>query len=235
MEQRKLLRLDLQHFAGEDPTEPVEPTEPPAAPKEPTPAPKTFTQEELDKIVADRIAREKKKLDKYADYDEIKTKASEYEKQLEEKRLAELSEKERLAEIAKKFEAEKSALSAELEATRESMKAEKIRTEFIKVATSNQVAYIDDAFSLADLSAVTIDEDGKVVGMDDAIKALVDNKPFLLAKKQPTAIGEPTNGTPERTDKTAEQLLHDAAEKARKSGRIEDKMAYATLKAELNK
>ncbi|MCO0597380.1 hypothetical protein NGI46_07855 [Peribacillus butanolivorans] len=196
---------------------------------------KTFTQVELDKIVADRVAREKKKLDKFADYDDVKTKASEYEKLLEEKRLAELSEKERLEEIAKKHEEEKLSLSKELESMRESVKAAKIRSEFNQVATSNQVAHLDDAFTLADLSAVTIDEDGKVVGMDDAIRALVDNKPFLLTKKQPKPIGESTNGNTERADKTADQLLKDAATKAKASGRIEDKMAYAALKAELNK
>lgn len=207
----------------------VEPENTPAEPA------KTFTQEELDKIVADRIAREKKKLDKFADYDDVKTKASEYEKLLEEKRLAELSEKERLEEIARKHEEEKQTLAQELESMRESVKAEKIRNEFIKVATSQNIAYLDDAFSLADLSAVTV-EDGKVVGMDDAIKALVDNKPFLLAKKQPKPIGESTNGANEKAaDKTAEQLLKEAAEKAKRTGRTEDRMAYAALKSELGK
>lgn len=205
--------------------EPANKTEAPA---------KTFTQDELDKIVADRIAREKKKLDKFADYDDVKTKASEYEKLLEEKRMSELSEKERLEEIARKHEEEKLSLSQELESMRESVEAEKIRNAFNQVATSQNVNHLDDAFVLADLSAVTV-EDGKVVGMEDAIKALVDNKPFLLAKKQPKPIGESTNGNTERADKTAEQLLKEAAAKAKASGRIEDKMAYATLKAELNK
>ena len=231
----KLLRLDLQHFADGAENEPdaqlsAEP-EVISSDSEPQ-ASKTFTQAELDKIVADRIAREKKKLDKFADYDDVKTKASEYEKLLEEKRLAELSEKERLEEIAKKHETEKQTLSQELESMRESIKAEKIRSEFTKVATSNQIAYLDDAFSLADLSAVTV-EDGKVVGMEDAIKALVDNKPFLIAKKQPKPIGESTNGNTERADKTAEQLLSEAAAKAKASGRIEDRVAFDKLKRQL--
>jgi hypothetical protein len=68
------------------------------------PETKTFTQDELDKIVADRISRERKK---FADYEDVKTKASEYEKALEEKRLAELSAQERAEELAKKYEAER--------------------------------------------------------------------------------------------------------------------------------
>lgn len=174
---------------------------------------KTFTQAEVDKILAERLGRANKKLDKFADYDEIKTKASEYEKQLEEKRLAELTEKERLEEIAKKHEEEKLSLSQELETMRESVKASKIRNEFNKVATGNYIAHLDDAFTLADLSAVTIDEEGKVVGMEDAIKSLVDNKPFLLAPaiKTQKPIGEPTNGGSVNEEvRTLEAQLDDA-------------------------
>lgn len=193
---------------------------------------KTFTQEELDKIVADRIARERKKLDKFADYDDLKAKAAEYEKKLEEQRLAELSEKERAEEIAKKAEEEKSALAKQLEELRKANEQEKIHSQFIKVATSQNIAYIEDALRLADLSAVTV-EDGKVIGVEDVVKALVDNKPFLLAKKQPKPIGESSNGSAEISDKTSEQLLREAAEKARTSGRTEDRAAYAKLKREL--
>lgn len=212
-----LLRLDLQLFAEGDP--------PPADP------PKTFNQEELNKIVAERIDRERKK---FSDYEDLKTKASEYEKLLEEKRLAELSEKEKLEEIARKHEEEKQMLSKQLQELTEKAKAEKIQNEFVKIATNNQIAYLEDAFNLADLSAVTIDEEGKISGMEEAIQALVESKPFLLAKKQ-KSIGDPHNGGSATPDKTAEQLLKDAAAKAKASGRIEDKMAYAALKAELNK
>lgn len=193
-------------------------------------APKTFTQDEVNDLIAKRLEREKKK---FADYDDIKTKASEYEKALEEKRLAELSEKERLEEIAKKHEEEKQTYAKELETLRENIKAEKIRNEFIKVATSNQIGYLDDAFNLADLSAVTVDEEGKVVGMDDVVKTLVDNKPFLVSKKQPKPIGESTNGAEKNTEKTAEQLLKEAADKARKSNKQEDIAYYLKIKREL--
>src|SRR5690554_3141915 len=223
---KSLLTLDIQFFAegeGGEPAEPVEPTEPTE------PEVKTYTQEEINDMIAKRLERERKK---YADYDEIKTKAMEYEKALEEKRLAELSEKERAEELAKKYEEEKKQLEAELEAIRTQAQQERIRNEFIKVATSANIAYIDDALALADLSAVTIDEDGKVVGVDDVVNSLVENKPFLVAKKQTQPIGTATNGG-QQADKTAEQLLAEAAEKARKSGTLADKVAYAQLKKQL--
>lgn len=222
-------RLDLQHFAeGETGIEQTVDTDEQSETN--VEAEKMFTQSDIDDAVRKRLERERKK---YEGFDDFKTKASEYDKLVEEKRLAEMSEKERLEEVAKKYEDEKSGLMAELEALRESIKSEKIRTEFIKVATSENIAYIDDALALADLSSVSIDDSGKIIGVDDVVKSLVENKPFLVAKKQSKPIGESTNSQTERADKTAEQMLAEAAEKARLSGRNEDRAAYAKLKREL--
>jgi hypothetical protein len=231
---KALFPMNLQFFSENDPDPQPEPGDKPdeGSGKQPE---KTFTQAELDEIVAKRLERERKKFERFSDYDDLKKKAEEYEKMLEEKRLAELSEKERLEEIAKKYESEKQTLAQELEQLRETIKREKIVNEFIKVATALNVAYIDDALKLADLSAVTVDEDG-VKGVKEAVEALVQHKPFLLAqaKKEPKTIGNPSNPNPnEAAQKTAEQLLKEAAEKARRTGRIEDRMAYAQLKKEL--
>lgn len=194
---------------------------------------KTFTQAELEEIIAKRLERERKKLDKFADYDDIKAKAAEYEKALEEKRLAELSEKERAEEIAKKAEEEKSALEKQLAEFKAQIEREKITNEFIKVATSANVQYIDDAIKLADLSAVIVNEEGKVEGMEDVIKTLVEHKPYLVVKKQQKQIGDSTNTNSDKSDKSAEQLLKEAADKARRSGKSEDIAAYSKLKREL--
>jgi predicted RNase H-like nuclease (RuvC/YqgF family) len=196
---------------------------------------KTFSQEEVNDLIAKRLEREKKKLDKYADYDDLKSKLSEYEQAQKEKEQAEMTELERLKAQLEEKETFAKTLEEQLNETKTSAQREKIRNEFIKVATSQNVAYLDDALHLADLSAVTIDEDGKVVGVEDVVKSLVDNKPFLLAKKQAQPIGESTNGgKQDKAEKTAKQLLDDAAARARKSGRQEDIAAYMKLKRELN-
>ncbi|NGQ95493.1 hypothetical protein G3578_10045 [Brevibacillus sp. SYP-B805] len=196
---------------------------------------KTFTQEDVDRIVLERIARERKKLERFADYDDIKAKLAEYEKEREERQRAEMTEIERYKADYEKVTSEKQTLEQQLTELRETIKREKIVNEFIKVATALNVAYIDDALKLADLSAVTVDEDG-VKGVKEAVEALVQHKPFLLAqaKKEPKTVGGPSNPNPDGTaQKTAEQLLKEAAEKARRTGRIEDRMAYAQLKKEL--
>jgi hypothetical protein len=198
---------------------------------------KTFTQDEIDKIVADRIARERKKLEKFADYDDLKTKASEYEKALEEKRLAELSAQERAEEIAKKFEAERNEYAKQLEELKTQAQREKIVNAFIKAAPGVNIPSdrIDAALKLADLSAVTVGENG-VEGLESVMGTLVEQYSFLAETKKPQkAIGEATNSPKDTADKTSEQLLRDAAEKAKRSQKIEDKIAYAALKAQLSK
>jgi hypothetical protein len=198
---------------------------------------KTFTQAELDKIVADRIARERKKIEKFADYDELKTKASEYEKALEEKRLAELSAQERAEEIAKKFEVERNEYAKQLEDLKSQAQREKVVNAFIKAAPGVNIPAdrIDAALKLSDLSAVTVGENG-VEGLEAVMATLVEQYTFLAETKKPQkAIGEATNSQRDTSEKTSEQLLRGAAEKAKRTQKIEDKIAYATLKAQLSK
>jgi hypothetical protein len=198
---------------------------------------KTFTQAELDKIVADRVARERKKIEKFADYDDLKTKASEYEKALEEKRLAELSAQERAEEIAKKFEAERNEYAKQLEDLKTQAQREKIVNAFIKAAPSANIPSnrIDAALKLADLSAVSVGENG-VEGLEAVMGALVEQYGFLAESKRPQKpIGDATNSPKDTADKTGEQLLREAAEKAKRTQSVEDKIAYAALKAQLSK
>ncbi|MGN9867318.1 phage scaffolding protein [Bacillus swezeyi] len=192
----------------------------------------TMSQDELNALISREKGRVK---NKYSDYDELKEQLSAYEKEKKEREEAEMTELELLKkQLSEKDEASQT-LAQQLEEEKKARESEKIRNEFIKVATSNDIAYIDDAIALADLSAVKV-EDGKVVGVEDVVKTLVDNKPFLVKKKAPKPIGQSSNGDAAgASEKTAEQLLKEAAERAKHSGRPEDKVAYAKLKRELSK
>jgi hypothetical protein len=226
-----LLPLNLQFFAADDggagggepnptPTEPTQPNEPV----------KTFTQDELNDIIEKRLARERKN---YADYDELKSKLTDYEKQQEEKRLADLSEKERLEELLKHAEEAKSTKEKEYDNLLAQIKQERLHNAFITKANEKNVAYIDAALKLADLSNVQLTDEG-ITGLDEVINQLVEANPFLVkAAKEPQTIGGPNNPTPSKSDKPKEQLLKEAAEKARLSGKVEDKIAYVQLKREL--
>ncbi|AWB45282.1 scaffolding protein [Paenibacillus sp. CAA11] len=220
--------LDLQLFAEGDP-------EPDPAP---TPEPeKTFTQAELDQIIADRIARERKKVEKFADYDDIKAKLTDLEKAEEARKKAELTETERLQaeleEARKKAQEAEEAKNGALTAANQRL----INAEFRALAREHKIPAdrVAAALKLADLSGATVGDDGNPQGVEDAIKALVEANPYLVetAPDKPKPIGGPSGGTATSADKTKEQLLAEAANKARKSGRIEDQAAYAKLKREL--
>ncbi|MEC2233910.1 Clp protease ClpB [Bacillus subtilis] len=170
----------------------------------------TMTQEEFNAVIAREKGRVK---NKYADYDELKAKLSDYEKAQKEREEAEMTELEKLTkQLGEKSEAE-AAYMKQIEELKAAAEREKVANEFIKVATSHDIAYIDDALRLADLSAVKV-EDGKVVGVEDVVKGLVDNKPFLVAKKQtPKPIGQSTNGAGDADGgeiKTLEAQLNEA-------------------------
>ncbi|MDR9852900.1 scaffolding protein [Paenibacillus sp. VCA1] len=225
--------LNLQLFAEEDPHDPN--PAPPADPNPPAnPEPeKTFSQAEVDEIVAKRLARDRKGRE---DYDDIKAKLAELEKSEEERKRAEMTAAERLE--AEKAEALKAAEEAKSERDKALNAANQrlIKAEFRAVARELNVRSdaLDDALVLADLSAVKVDEEGNITGMADVVKALLTNKPYLAeqSKPQPKPIGGASGGN-EPTDKTKEQLLKEAADKARQSGRLEDQVAYAKLKREL--
>ncbi|MCY7711306.1 Clp protease ClpB [Bacillus safensis] len=189
-----------------------------------------LTQEEFDEKITSRI---KRAVSKYSDYDALKEKLSAYEKAEQEKADAELTELDRIKkELEAKSEVEQS-LTQQIEDLKKAGEQEKITNAFIKAATSENIAYLDDALRLADLSSVSV-EDGKVVGVEDVVKALVEEKPFLIAQK-PKPIGQSTNSGTDKIDKTPDQLIKEAEEKARKSGRTEDRAAVAQLKRQLRK
>ena len=233
-----LLTLNLQYFAegGESETPETNPDGQPSAETKvdsPESAEKTFTQSQLDELIAKRIARVEKK---YEGFDDLKSKLSEYESKAEEQRQAELSDVQKAQEQAKQFEDQLATVTAQLETERANTRQQAIKNEFIKVASSANIIDIDAAMALSDLSAVEIGEDGKVNGVDDVIKTLVEHKPYMVAKKQTQPIGTATNGgSGGQYEKTAEQLLADAAEKARKTGQPKDRAAYAQLKKQLVK
>jgi hypothetical protein len=130
--------------------------------------PKTLTQAEHDASIKKRLARERKK---YSDYDELKEKAS----RLDEIQEAKKTETEKLqSQLEKEI--------AERKAAEEKAKNTLITATFIRVASQYGLKHPEDAYALADKTAVMIEE-GKVVGVEEAVKALVnDGRVPLIGK-----------------------------------------------------
>jgi len=164
------LPLSLQMFAEGGPELSPE--------AEPRPEP-MFTQTELIAKIANRLARERRK---YADYNDLKKKLSEYETAEAERQKAAMTEQELLqAELdaAKKaMEAERAARKHDNERKNQTI----IRTEFRVAALGVNIRAeaIDDAYTLADKTNFNVDDEGHVIGVKEALEELVASKPYLV-------------------------------------------------------
>ncbi|MFA5485407.1 MAG: DUF4355 domain-containing protein [Candidatus Pacearchaeota archaeon] len=123
-------------------------------------AEKTFTQEDVDAILTKRIARARKTWEQEME---------------EEKRKAAMSEAERLK--AEKDEAERKAALA----------IEKANERLVKAAVIAQAAELniidpEAAYALIDKEDISVDDMGKVEGVNKALESLIKEKPYLVRK-----------------------------------------------------
>lgn len=207
--------FNIQFFA-EDPqgTPPADPPQDPnGGNQDPTPPdggsepkePKTFTQEDLDKIVRDRLAKEK---GKYADFDKFKAASEE----LEKIKQSQMTEAEKQAEELKRLQNE--ANNYKLEA--ENMKVNNVKMQQL-LKTGLPVELVGR------IQGTTEEE---VIADIEAFKALMPQQQQL--PKQP--IGGGTNPPPQDNSKIDLEAL---AKKARETGKLEDRVAYARAKAKV--
>lgn len=151
------------------PTPPAPPTAPSGPTGDPKPNGATFSQDDLNRY----LAEERRKLTGSDDYKAAQA-ALKRVKELEDQQKTE-SQKEREAREA----AEARATAAE---TR--IRDFALRSSFTALAVQKLIPgdRIEDAFRLADLSAVEFDaETGEIKGMDKAVDALVKAKAWLVA------------------------------------------------------
>jgi hypothetical protein len=195
--------------------------------------PKMLSEEEVNAIVQQRVNKTK---EKYADYDDLKTKIATFEAAQQEKERAEMTEIERLKADLDAKEQEETTYKQQLETLQTQLKQDRIDRAFEAAAKAAGIEYIDQAKKLANMEGITV-EDSDIKGVDEVIKSLVETSPFLVAptQEQKKIGGATNNAESKQSDKSSEELLRAAAEKARRTGRVEDKIAYVQLKAELGK
>lgn len=153
-----------------------------------TPAGKTFTQDDLDRLIDDRLKRERKK---YADYSDLKKAATE----LEALKEAELSESERLQ---KQLVEMTEQLNKSTELTIQTQRQNAILQE------ASKLNFFDpgEAYALLRDSGDIVITEGQVIGADDAVRKLAESKPHLINKQRaylesfdPAGKGQPAQET----------------------------------------
>jgi len=127
---------------------------------------RTFTQDELNAIVSDRLRREK---ERYADYDDLKAAKARLD-EIDQERLTELEKVQKRADDAEK----------ERDLARQRAQDTAIRAALAMEAAKAGALHPEDAFQLADLSSVSIDDDGKVTGAAEAVAELVAGNRLVL-------------------------------------------------------
>lgn len=137
---------------------------------------KTFTQEQLDAIINDRLQRER---GKYADYDALKAAKAE----LDTLKAGQLSETEKITKRATDAEAKAQAAEAKV-------KELSTRGEIERQARKLGIVDDDAAYRLLDASKLEYDDAGQPTNAEALLKDLVKAKPYLV---QGTGGGNATN------------------------------------------
>lgn len=114
----------------------------------------------------------------------------------------------------------------------EEEKVSRFEQKFRELAAASNIEYVDDALKLADVSNVYF-EDDELYGVEEVVKELAENKPFLLRKKAPMTIGRPA-GRGYDDDSGEMALLSDYAKKAKRTGKMSDRVAFAKMKRKIN-
>ena len=132
-------------------------------------------------------------------------------------RLKQYEDAEKAKQDAEKTELQKAQdreakLKQDLQEAQETAQALRLRQEFGKTAAKLALKFAsvqaeDDAFELAEMDGVEIDANGKVTGLEDAVKELQKSRPYLFAQAEGEGDGQ---GTPKRNGKTNGKLNQDA-------------------------
>jgi hypothetical protein len=145
-----------------------------------------MTQEEVDRVVAQRLARDRKEVEqKLSAFDEMKAKAEQFDElQAEQK-----TELEKLIERAEKAEREREEIAKRAD-------QQAIRSALVAEASRQGAIDPDDVVALLASESFTIDpESGKVEDADERVKALVESKPHLFGSRTPQPADQGVRAT----------------------------------------
>lgn len=139
-------------------------------PVQDTPSEAGFTQADIDRAVKERLARERKK---FADYGELKAAADELAKLKE----AQLTDQERLQK-------QLAEVTETLDRTKRDAQRKTVEAAIISVAAGMNFNDPADAVSYLSSNQFDYDDAGNPIGVEDAVKALAEQKQYLIKNDQ---------------------------------------------------
>lgn len=172
------------------------PTGEPTPDPTPDPTPKTFTQDDLNRIVQERVAKERSR---FGDYDALKEKAGKFDA------LEEASKTETQKLIDRVAELERAGSEAERRAQEATLRGA------VVAAAAGKLKDVDMVHRIIDMSQVTFDDDGQPTNLDELVAKLVADRPHLAvdpAGQVPgTGAPRPVEQGPRGTDAVARDQL----------------------------
>ena len=103
---------------------------------------------------------------------------------------ADKAEKKRLEDEGK-FKELNEKVTKENEALQQKLKDQSITNAIQNLAATNGVKDLEAANKLIDRSSIEVDDNGEVTGVEEAVKQLVEQRPYL--KQGHTPMGSPSN------------------------------------------
>lgn len=173
------LPLNLQFFSDDDLVDP--PTDPPA---DPPGDDKKFNQDDVNKIIQKRVSQAEKNaqkaLAKTLGYDSVEAMSAALNKDKN------ADNKDNPVDVDALVDAK---LKEQLKAEQDKTFKRLVNSE-VKVF-ANELGFADweDALALSDLSQVKEDGNGNILGVQEALKALVDKKPHLVKQAPSSRFG----------------------------------------------
>lgn len=139
-------------------------------------------------------------------------------KRLEELEAAEKQRQEaELSEIDKLNKRLADAEQAKTQATQQAQQT-LLRAAFVAEAAKADAQFPEDAFRLADLSGVTVDDSGTVTGVAEAVKAIVENGRLPVKRQRAPSLDAGAGGSQSPADAKATALTEAEIATARKMG-----------------
>jgi hypothetical protein len=126
------------------------------------------TQDELDRVLRDRLTRERQK---YQGYDEYREKAERYDEIADAAKTSEEKLQEQLADRER-----------ELEQLRSSHRQALVSSAIAQSASKLGVVDTDAAIKLIDQDALEFDDSGNPKNIEQLVQGLVQDKPYLAPK-----------------------------------------------------